>query len=93
MSVTSPIIRMASPGPGKGLAPDHLVGKSQLLAQQTDLVLEEMFQRLHQFQFHLFRKAAHVMVGLDHGAGAAEGGTGFNHIGVKGSLGEKFDTP
>ncbi len=49
-----------------------------------------MPQGLHEFQLHPLRQAADVVVRLDDGAGAAEGGTGFDDVGIEGPLGEKI---
>src|SRR5271157_735442 len=46
----------------EGLTPDLLIGHAELLAQQPDFVLEEVFEGLHQGKTHLFRKAAYIVV-------------------------------
>ena len=61
------MIRTARPGPGEGLAPHHLLGQAQFLADRPHLVLEEVAQRLDQLEAHVGGQAAHVVVALDAG--------------------------
>ena len=73
----------------KGLSPDHVIGHPELLSEEPDLVLEEVLQRLDELQFHLFGESPHVVVGLDHGAGAAECRPGFDEVRIERPLGEE----
>ena len=54
------------------------------------VILEKVFQRFYQLQFHFFRKPPHIVMGFNDGSGTAEGGDGFNYIRVKGSLCQEF---
>ena len=65
--VTSPMMRIARPGPGERLAPDHVLGEAELLAHHPHLVLEELAQRLDQLDHHVVGEAADVVVALDLG--------------------------
>ena len=53
-------------------------------------VLEEFFQRLNEFEFHLLRQTTHVVMTLDHLRRAAHGAR-FNHVGVKRALHQPLD--
>ena len=56
---------MARPGPGKRVAPDHLLRQPQLAAHLPHLVLEQLAQRLQQLERQPLGQAADVVVGLD----------------------------
>src|SRR5204862_5540228 len=51
--------------PRERLAPDHPLGKAELLADAPYLVLEQQPERLDELHLHLFRKPAHVVMRLD----------------------------
>ena len=52
-------------GAGERVAPHHLLGQAQLLADAADLVLEQRAQRLDELEVHLLGQAADVVVRLD----------------------------
>ena len=66
----SPRQRTARPGPGEGLAPEHVVRHAERLADVAHLVLEELAQRLDELELHALGQAADVVVALDDGARA-----------------------
>src|SRR5207249_1924889 len=78
------------PGPREWLSPDDLLGQPQKLAELSDLVLEELAERLDELELHLQRKAADVVMGLDGRRWPAEGDR-LDHIGVERALGEPRD--
>jgi hypothetical protein len=81
--VTSPITRIASPGPGTAAARRSRAG-AEPFAERSDLVLEQPPQRFDQLELEVVRQAADVVVGLDvRGAGAA---TGLHDIRVQRAL-------
>ena len=52
----------AEAGTGEGVTIDHLAWQSELDSEAANLVLEELAQRLHQFQMHLLGEPADVVV-------------------------------
>ena len=54
-------------GAGEGLAIDHFGGQTQGQPHVTHFVLEQVPQRLHQFEGHVLGQTADVVVGLDFG--------------------------
>ena len=70
------------------MSPDTVVRKTQLLAQLTHLVLEELTQRLDELELHILLESAHVVMGLDGDGGATEG-DGLDDVGVERSLEEE----
>ena len=84
--VTSPRMRTASPGPGKGWRQTILLGQAQLLADGAHLVLEEHAERLDEMvEAKLRGQAADVVVALDVVGVLADAGT-LDHVGIGGSL-------
>jgi hypothetical protein len=77
-------------GPRERVAADHLRGQSQLAAEDTNLVLEQLAQRLDQLELHPIRQPADIMVRLDRDAGSADERHGLDHIGIERALGEEF---
>ena len=63
--VTAPTMRTAEARAGERLAPDDLLGQSQLLADGAHLVLEQQPQRLDELERHLGGETADVVVRLD----------------------------
>ena len=51
-------------GAGEGVAPDETLRQAKFAAKRADLVLEQLAQRFDQFQPHLFRQAADIVVDL-----------------------------
>lgn len=79
----------AEAGAGEGVAPDEGRVDAELEADFADFVFEEFAQRLEDFQGHVFRQAAYVVVALDDGGiGAA---AAFDDVGVDGALAEVVD--
>ena len=90
--VTSPMMRMARPGPGKRVSPDHGLGQTQLLADPPHLVLEELAQRLHELHLHVLGQSADVVVRLDLG-GHTGLAPGLDHVGIERSLDQEANAP
>ena len=65
--------------------------QSQLRAEASHFVLEQFAQRLDQFQAHMRRQAAHVVVGLDDMRLAGLGAGGLDDIRVDGALRQEAD--
>ena len=76
-------------GAGEGLAKDDFLGQAQFQAQLADLILEQAFERLDQFEFHVLGQAADVVVALDQRRRVAGDGDRFDDIGIKCALREK----
>ena len=77
-------------GAGKRLAINDLLRQAEFESEQADFVLEQAFQRLDQLQLHVLRQAADVVMALDHRRRIAGDGHGFDHVGIKRALREKF---
>ena len=72
-------------GAGEGLPQEDFLRQAEFPPDHPHLILEQLPQGLDQFEFHLRRQAAHVVVGLDGGRGAAHRDR-FNHVGVERAL-------
>ena len=72
---------------GERLAADNGLGQAQLPAHLAALVLEQLSERLHQLKLHLLWQAAHIVVALDHRAGALEAHA-LDDVRVQGALGQ-----
>ena len=68
----------------EGLALDHVLGQSQLAADDAHLVLVQQLHGLHQVELQILRQAADVVVGL-HAV------LRFQNVGVDGALGEEIN--
>ncbi len=77
-------------GSGKGMPADQSVGKPELAAERTHLILEQFAQRLEQLQLHPLRESADIVVRLDGDAGSAGKRHRFDDVGVERALGEKL---
>ncbi len=78
------------PGTGEWLAPDDILGQSQLLAHRPDLVLEQIPQRLDELEAHVVGETAHVVMGLDRGCTRRPR---LDHIGVESPLHQETGVP
>ena len=76
-------------GAGEGVAVDHVVGQAQGHAEFAHFVLEQIAQRLQQFQAQLFGQAADVVVAFDDDGFFAFGAAAFDHVGVNRALGQE----
>ena len=81
------MIRIARPGPGERLAPDHPLGHPELLADPPHLVLEQEPQRLDEAHPHVLGQPADVVVRLDRRRDAL-GAARLDHVGVERALHE-----
>ena len=79
----------AEPRAREGLAPDDLVGQSQLLAHVADLVLEEASQRFDEVERQVLGQSADVVVALDVGRVAR---ARLDDVGVERALDEESRT-
>ena len=61
------MIRIASPGPGERLAPDHALRQAEFFADDPHFVLEQLAQRLDELDRDVVGQAADVVVALDLG--------------------------
>ncbi len=71
------------PGARERLTPHDLFRQAELLTDRTDLVFEEIPQRLDQRKHHVVGKTADVVMALDLRCIL---GAGLDHVGVQGSL-------
>ena len=70
----------------------HVVRQSELRADGANLILEQVAQRLDQFETQIRRQATHVVVGLDP-VGIVGVVTGaLDHVGIERSLRQVVDT-
>ena len=83
------MIRIARPGPGERLAPDHPLGQAELLADAAHLVLEEEAERLDELHLHVGRKSADVVVRLDERGDSVLAAAGLDDVGVERPLDEE----
>lgn len=75
---------------GEGVAPNEGGVNAQFQAHLADFVFEEVSEGLENFEGHVFREAADVVVALDDGGiGAA---AAFNDIRVDGALAQVVDS-
>ena len=77
---------------GEGVSADKAGGQAQLATQGADLVLEKLAQGLDEFQTHLLRQAADIVVRFDGDRRPARKGHRFDHIRIKRALGQKLGT-
>ena len=75
--------------PREGVTVDHVGGQAQGNAQFAHFVLEEVAQRLQQFQAQLFGQAADIVVALDDDGLLALGAARLDDVGVDGALGQE----
>ncbi len=73
---------------GKRVSPDHLMRQAKLFTDGPHLILEQLAQRFQQFELHIIRQSADIVVTLD-----IVGLTGFcpgrfDDIGIDGPLGQ-----
>src|SRR5690554_3168543 len=66
------------------LPPDYILRQAKQLTQFPDLILEEVPQGFDQFQVHIFRQAAHIVMALDLDPFALT--NTLYHIRIKGTL-------
>ena len=78
-------------GAGERLALDHRLGQAQLRANQPDLVLEQVPERLDQLEPEIRRQAADVVVGLDLLGGLRLGRRALDDVRVERALGQEVD--
>ena len=69
------------------LAVDDFFRKSEFAAELADFILEEFAQRFDEFELHVLRKAAYVVVGFD---GRSGGCAGFHDVRIECALDEEF---
>src|SRR5680860_490075 len=72
--------------PGKRLAPHDLFRQSELLANTTDLIFEEVAKWLDQDEGHVLGEAPDVVVALDAGGDSR---ARFTDVGIQSALNEK----
>ncbi len=77
--------------PREGVALHHLGGQAKFEADGAHFVLEQLAQRLDQFELHVLGQAADVVVALDDVRLAGLAAGGFDHVRVDGALGEEVD--
>ena len=75
------------------MAANECLGQAQFAAQRAYLVLEQLAQRFDEFQAHLFRQAADIMVGFDRHRRPAAETDRFDDIRIQRALRQKFRTP
>ncbi len=88
--VTSPSTRTARPGPGNGCRQTIWLGQPEHLAERADLVLEQIAQRLDEFEAELLRQPADVVVQLDVRRGARVAVPALDDVGIERALGEEL---
>ena len=66
---------------------DDFFRKAQLAAELADFVFEEFTKRFDEGEFHILRKAAYIVMGLD---GRSGRGAGFYDVRIEGALYEEF---
>ncbi len=77
--------------PRERMTVKHVVRQTQLQADLTYFVFEQLAQRFNQPHLHLFRQAAHVVVRFDDVCFTGCGSRGFNHVRVDGALRQPLD--
>ena len=68
------------------MAVEQLGRQPQQAADGTDFILEQAFNRLHEFEFHILRKPAHVVVAFDDSGGIAVQRNTFENVRINRSL-------
>ena len=89
--VTAPMIRIASPGPGKRLAEHHVLREPEREPDVANLVLEEIAQWLDELEPEVLRQSADVVMGLDLGRVVGVVRRRLDDVGVERPLGEEID--
>ena len=64
-AVTSPRQRTVKPGTRERLPPNQRFRQPERFAHRPHFILEQITQRLDQFELHILRQAAYIMMGLD----------------------------
>ena len=64
---------------------------SALRADFANLVFEKLAQRLDEFELHVLRQPADVVMALDERGGIAPDGDALDHVGVEGALREELE--
>ena len=90
-AVTSPMIRIARPGPGNGWRRTIASGRPSSRPTSPDLVLEQVAQRLDQLEAQVGGQAADVVVGLDLLGGLRLRGRALDDVGIERALGQEVD--
>ena len=72
------------------MAADEAGGQAKLVPKRAHFVLEEFAQRFDQFQTHLLRQTADVVVAFDRNARPAAEGHALDHVRIKRALGEEI---
>ncbi len=67
------------------MAPKDLLRNVQLSSDQTHFVFEQLAQRLDQFEIHLLRQPANIMMTFDHCRWTTHGNR-FNDVRIKRTL-------
>ena len=75
-------------GAGEGLTVNHARRKAQLNTAGTNLILEQLLQRLYQFKLQILRQAAHIVMGFYHFCSL---GAAFDDVGINGSLSQEMN--
>ncbi len=71
------------------MSPDDFFRQAQLQPESPDFVFEQVAQRLDQFEGQILGQSADVVVQLDRGGRSIGGGTAFDDVGIKRSLGQE----
>ena len=77
------------PRTGEGVPPDHFIGESQFVTEGPDLVLEQITERLDQFEAQFLGQPSHVVVVLDGRRRPVGVRATLDDVGVEGSLGQE----
>ena len=72
------------------MSPDDLLGQAQNRTDLTNLIFEKFSKRFNQCETELFRQTADVVMKFDVCSSTSVPMTGFDHVGVEGSLGKEF---
>src|SRR5690606_15577972 len=76
--------------PREGVTTNKAVRNADVATELTDLVLEELAQRLDQLHVHAFWQATHIVVRLDGDGRAAGERYGFDDVRIECPLGEEL---
>ena len=89
--MTSPMMRIARPGPGNGWRSTIASGSPSSQPDLADLVLEQVAQRLDELEAQVGRQPADVVVGLDLLGGLRLRRRRLDDVGVERALGQEVD--
>ena len=70
-------------GTGEGMTVDQLLGKTELSAERSDLVLEQVLERFQKLPLQVLWETSDIVMRLDCRRGAAEGAPALHDVRIE----------